>query len=80
VKPPQNYLTEDDELALIGVAAPALMRLLDRRIDGALRLIQADYHAGKSDLRPATAAYVAYVELKRDLINKLEQRDSQKGQ
>jgi hypothetical protein len=79
VKSPQNYLTEDDELALLGVAAPALIRLLDRRIDGALGVLRAEFHAAKPDLRPATATYVAYVELKRDLINKLEQRDSQKG-
>ena len=76
------YMTEDDELALIGLAAPALIRLLDKRIETSLGLLRSEYHGARQDLRPAVATYVAYVELKRDIINKLEareERDSQKG-
>lgn len=71
----RRYLSEDDESALLAVSGPALLSLLEQRRDTTLRKLEGEYYAGTLDLRPTFATYVAYVELIRDIENKIQNRD-----
>lgn len=74
-----DHFTEEDELKLLGLGAPALLRILRKREATALGRLYNEYRSGAQDLRPATAEWAAYTDLIRDLENKLRSRDSQKG-
>jgi hypothetical protein len=73
------HMTEADEFALLSLGAPALLRILRKREQGALNRLYAEYRAATPDLRPAVAEYAAYRDLIKDFENKLRERDSKKG-
>lgn len=74
----RRHLSEEDELALIGVAAPALLSLLEKRRDTSLAQLYGEFRKGTADLRPVVATYCAYVDLIRDIENKLANRETKK--
>lgn len=69
--------SEDDEIALLSVAAPAIASLIERKKALAINKICSDYVNSVDDLRPAVATYIALKDLWREIENKLESRENE---
>ena len=74
-----NFLSDDDKLHILAVAAPAILGLLREREEQARFRIYGEFRRGNKDLVAVAAEWSAYVDLIRDIENKLSERDSQKG-
>lgn len=70
-------MTEEDRL--LGLAAPALLPILEKRRARALDELQAAHRMGKTDFSQEVTRYVVITEIVRDVETKLKQYEGEKN-
>lgn len=68
-----------DEDRVLGLAAPALLPLLERRRENSLGELRAAFRLGKTDFTAQIAKYDTLCELIRDVESKLKQYEGERN-